>query len=228
MLYLVFFLACYVVWFASGSVLPAAVLFLAGLLFILMRAHKARKAEAAHSVSRSPAVEAEEEAPAEVIPSSESASSKRLAAVIRWAKRIAYAAGVFLIIYYVGNAVEEAQWQKERSQINVDTYISMCSKGDYEKVARNPSVEKDKKIYVAGKVVQVVEDGGHVVLRVQERYDRIWYVTYRYARGESHIIEGDNITVYGKCIGTVTYKSIYNQQLTIPGVEGYFVRFQNH
>ena len=114
--------------------------------------------------------------------------------------------------------------KKNESSVNRATYIPSCVAGDYESVARYPDAQKGKNMYVSGTVIQVIESKDDVELRLQESSGNIWYIGYQYKNGEAHILEGDKLTVYGPCNGTITYSSIYGQQITVPCIIAYFIQ----
>lgn len=111
------------------------------------------------------------------------------------------------------------------SLVNQSDYINACVTVQYKDVERNPEQYKGKKIKVSGKVIQVMESGSSVTLRVSDARDsdNIWYVTYKRSENEARILEDDNITLYGECRGVVTYTTILGSSVTIPGVNAVII-----
>lgn len=142
----------------------------------------------------------------------------------KWIKSTIGAVIILLAILYFAGKVNDSQWEKKRSKINQDTYISLSVAGSYETVARFPDQQKGKMMYVSGSVGQVLENGNKVILLISDSAHNTWYVTYRYAAGEGHILENDNITMYGECTGTTSYEAIDGRKITVPSLEGYFYR----
>ena len=138
----------------------------------------------------------------------------------KWILRILAAVVIILALGYIIGTVNQNAADKERASTNRETYYSMCAPGDYTAVARYPDQYKGKMIYVTGTVIQIVENGRNVVLRLQDEQG-VWYVTYRYLDSEAHILENDRITVYGECTGTTTYKTVSGAQMTVPSLSGY-------
>ena len=107
-------------------------------------------------------------------------------------------------------------------------YKASCVTYDYDTIARNP----DKYMFTYGKytgeIIQVLEDGNEVQLRVnitQERYgysDTI-FVLYTLEDGASRLLEDDIITIYGMNMGTVSYKSVLGASFTIPCVYAEYI-----
>lgn len=115
-------------------------------------------------------------------------------------------------------AAEESRKEEEIAKSKSD-YIASCSSVKYNDVARNPDKYDGKAIKFSGKVIQVSEGWfDSVTLRVKSGED-VWYVSYYYSEGESRILEDDNITVYGECTGTTSYKSVLGGTITIPSVD---------
>lgn len=90
----------------------------------------------------------------------------------------------------------------------------------YEQLARTPDDFKGKKIKFYGKVVQVLEGGSTVQIRlaVNDDYDTILFGEYLSSIVSSRILEDDEITIYGTSVGTVSYQSTLGGTITIPGV----------
>ena len=101
-----------------------------------------------------------------------------------------------------------------------------CISAEYEDVARTPSVYKNKNLVITGTVLQVAENGKSRVFRIADNgdYNNIWYVTYQAKTStESRVLEYDNVTIYGICEGTKTYKSVLGQEITVPYLNGVIV-----
>ena len=83
-------------------------------------------------------------------------------------------------------------------------------------------------MYFRGEVVQVLEDGNDVELRVSvTRKDYYWddtiYVFYEREEGEGRILEDDIIEIYGLYAGTISYESIFGATITVPAVVAWFI-----
>lgn len=142
----------------------------------------------------------------------------------KWIKRILILAVLLAAAYIAAPLIAEYNWENERKKLKEETYISFCAPADHEQVARNPEKMKGTSIAVSGAVIQVMESGKKVTMLILDPTGGTWYASYRYRSGEPHILENDAITVYGSCSGTVTYKSVSGRQITVPAVDGYFVR----
>ena len=103
---------------------------------------------------------------------------------------------------------------------NREEYKASCITVDYNDVARNPDNHKDENIVISGEVIQVSEGWfNSVILRVDSGDNNIWYVIYYREEGESRILEGDSVTLYGECTGVESYTSIMGNTVTIPSMD---------
>lgn len=116
------------------------------------------------------------------------------------------------------------------SSSTVSISKSSCVEVDYEDVARNPTKYKTKQIVISGTIIQVIESSSNKrQYRVAEKgnYDNVWLVTYD-SKGatESRLLDNDEVTIYGICAGTTTYKSVLGQEITVPAMKGVII--ENH
>lgn len=91
----------------------------------------------------------------------------------------------------------------------------------YDQIARNPNDYKDKKMQFTGKVIQVIEDDDQTEIRlaVDGNSDNIILVDYdNNILNGSRVLEDDLVTVSGKSVGTISYKSTMGGKITIPGM----------
>ncbi len=121
---------------------------------------------------------------------------------------------------------QQGQMQTQTQQPPAQTleeYAADCVTVAGADVARNPDQYKGQKVKISGRVIQV-SDGilGTVVYRVSAGNDT-WYVTYELPDGADRILEDDNITCYGVCTGTKTYKTVLGSRLTVPSMEMEYV-----
>ena len=103
-------------------------------------------------------------------------------------------------------------------------YIASCKPIDYKAVARDPDQHKGDHVSFTGTVIQVMESGNKVTLRVamDDDHDMILYVIYTREDGESRILDDDVITGYGDCQGVESYTSILGETITIPSVAMFY------
>ena len=120
------------------------------------------------------------------------------------------------------STVEETTQSKE-------DFINSCQEYTYKEIARNPNDYKGKHAKFTGEVIQVVEDGDSVALRVNitaeeasweesgYTYSDTIYVEYtRKSENESRILEDDIITLYGTLNGLMDYSSVLGRQVSCP------------
>lgn len=110
-----------------------------------------------------------------------------------------------------------------RLQQVIDEYKAECETLNYNSVCRDPDDYKGKKTSIKGKVIQVIEAGifGNAY-RISVNND-IWYVSYSPKSGESRILEGDIVTVYGECKGITTYVAVLGNTVTIPSLSAKYM-----
>lgn len=126
---------------------------------------------------------------------------------------------------YVAKLKEES----EALEKNMETFKNSCESYAYKEIARNPNNFIDKHAKFEGQVIQVMENGDDIVLRVNITkeanefaeggylYSDTIYVEYtKNDKNESRILEDDIITLYGTLKGTKTYDTIFGSSETIP------------
>lgn len=99
----------------------------------------------------------------------------------------------------------------------------------YDQVARTPDDFKGKKIQFTGKVLQVLEDGDSVQLRlaVDGNYDNVILINLdNDILHGSRILEDDLVTASGESIGTVSYDSTMGGKITIPAMDAKIINDQ--
>lgn len=109
------------------------------------------------------------------------------------------------------------------SEMTEEEYKAACTVGyDYKTLARDPKPYIGKKAMFRGQVIQVMEDSGITVLRVNVNQDEYgyWedtmYVIYVPDIDEPRILEDDIITMYGEMMDLMTYETVIGTSVTIP------------
>lgn len=146
-------------------------------------------------------------------------------------KNLAY--GESIVIYgYVNKEAEVEIYGYEKTEISysldniISTYKNTCSSYTYEEIARNPENVRGKNAKLSGKVVQVLQDGNDMVLRVNinGNYNQTVYVVYsKKTQDEDNILEGDNVSIYGELAGTKTYTTVLGGSMTIPQIYAEYI-----
>ena len=135
--------------------------------------------------------------------------------------------GQYLIEDYLSpdiiSSLPDEEYREAFYAIVVDIYKQSCKKYTYKDVARSPQDYDGKKAYFTGKVIQVLESGDKVALRVNVTkgdygiYKDTLYVYYeRKSVDEQRILEDDIITMWGELDGLETYESVLGQSISIP------------
>lgn len=124
--------------------------------------------------------------------------------------------------------------------ISESDYKAKCSEISYEDLARNPDAKKGEYYKFTGEVIQVMERGNSVSLRVDVTpvywnddktgepmyYKDTIYVTAKLGEDGNRILEKDIITIYGTCTGLYKYNSVLNSQVSIPGIRAEYWELQ--
>ncbi len=104
--------------------------------------------------------------------------------------------------------------------ISEEEYKSLCEILDYEDILRNPDNNDGKYCKVEGTVEQIVEGWfDSFTIYVTDYNGNKWGCVYSYKDGESRILEGDSVVMYGECKGTDTTETILGEQVTLPRVD---------
>ncbi|WP_318653785.1 hypothetical protein [Finegoldia magna] len=110
---------------------------------------------------------------------------------------------------------KEAEAREKEEKQGYETGIT------YDQLARTPDKYIGKSVKFSGKVVQVIEAGTEVQMRlaVNNNYDTILYCAVpKSEMNGSRILENDNITIYGMSNGIITYESTLGGKISIPSV----------
>lgn len=141
---------------------------------------------------------------------------------------IVYVVILILIIYISSYIQTDPLWKGPEQFKNSAVQIN------YLDLARNPDNYISTRVYFTGKVVQTIESGNNVILRVNvtEGDYGIWQdtllVNYSRSEGESRILENDIINLWGKVKGLKTYKALLKNQITVPEVDAKYISIEGH
>ena len=113
----------------------------------------------------------------------------------------------------------------KNAQISEADYKASCNSYSYEELARNPEAYKNKNIVLKGEVVQVIENGKKLELRIYMDgvFDDTIYVTYTLKNGEERILEDDILNIYGSFEGLLTYETVLGANVTVPYVDAKYI-----
>lgn len=108
----------------------------------------------------------------------------------------------------------EKKKKEEEEKKGYDTGIT------YSQLARTPDDYLAKKVKFSGEVVQVMEDGDSIGIRlaVDGDYDNIILGTFDSSIVYERILEDDYITVYGLSSGIYTYESTMGASISVPSM----------
>lgn len=118
--------------------------------------------------------------------------------------------------------------RQERLKAEREAYFASCQEYAYEDLARYPDAYGGKNILLQGTILQIRVDklDDHFLLDMGDGH--IVYVSY-YGKlpGDPEILEGDQVTFYGKCSGRTSYDTPMGETKTIPWVVANYSSF-NH
>ena len=125
----------------------------------------------------------------------------------------------------------EATVQTEKPQFATqEDYKKACETFPYTEISRNPELYRGKLAQYTGQVVQVMENYGTTMIRMNVNEDEfgIWndtiYAEIKYDNSSNgRILENDIITVYGEMNGIKTYTSVMGYEVSIPFLNAQYV-----
>lgn len=103
-------------------------------------------------------------------------------------------------------------------------YKNKCQKYSYKEIFRNSEKYEGKLARFTGQVIQVMEDDGYYMVRMDVTKDKWGYyedtimVLIPIESFKGRILEDDIITVYGVLSGLYTYESVFGSSVTIPSM----------
>lgn len=107
----------------------------------------------------------------------------------------------------------------DSNDVSEEDYKSLCQQLNYEDILRNPDSYDGKYCVVSGTVDQVIEGWfGSFTIFVMDENGNKWGCTYSYDEGETHILEGDSVVMYGKCNGVENTETVLGEQVTLPHI----------
>lgn len=111
-------------------------------------------------------------------------------------------------------------------------YKSKCEYVDYEVLARNPNKYAGKYLKETGKVIQVMDITGGVMIRMNVTEDEYGFwndtvvVVLVLEKNDDRILEDDIITIYGKCYGLYTYETVLGTNISLPRIDARYYEFK--
>ena len=124
--------------------------------------------------------------------------------------------------YFV--VTEEIANSSQSGDISEGDYKALCQYYPYEDILRNPDAYKNKYAIVTGTVDQTISGFFSDTLYIADDAGNKWECVYSYKDGEGHLLEGDYVSVYGKCDGTTTSTTLLGKQVTLPYVRVEYIR----
>ena len=110
------------------------------------------------------------------------------------------------------------------SELSESEFKEKCETYSYEDILRNPDDHKREYATVSGTVSQTIQGVADLYTSViiEDSNGNRWGCNVSYKEGDSRILEGDYITVYGILDGTVTSENLLGEQVVMPYISIYF------
>lgn len=110
------------------------------------------------------------------------------------------------------------------SELSESEFKEKCETFSYEDILRNPDDHKREYATVSGNVSQTIQGIADLYTSViiEDGNGNRWGCNVSYKEGDSRILEGDYITVYGILDGTVTSENLLGEQVVMPYISIYF------
>lgn len=91
---------------------------------------------------------------------------------------------------------------------------------NYKNVARDPDAYVGVKMKCTGKVLQVSESDTETDVRLATdgEYDDVVMVGFEPSILDVRVLEDDELTVYGTCVGLFTYSAVLGNEVSIPAI----------
>lgn len=110
------------------------------------------------------------------------------------------------------------------NDISEEDYKNLCQQLNYEDILRNPDSYDETYCVLSGTVDQIIEGWFDTyAIYVMDSSGNRWECLYMYKDGESHLLEGDSVTVYGQCNGTTTATTLLGEQVTLPYIDAEYI-----
>lgn len=130
--------------------------------------------------------------------------------------------GIIILAMSIYSYNHRYDYYKVNSGWTRNMYASKGKVFNYNNLIRYPDDHIGDLTWFKGEVLQVIEDDKLLHIRVSTRdsgygyFDDVMYVLYYRDNNSKRILEGDLLTVYGKCDGLITYESTTGKSVTIP------------
>lgn len=109
--------------------------------------------------------------------------------------------------------------------ISEEEYKALCNVLEYNDILRNPDSYNGVYCKLNGTVSQIIEGWlGSYSIFVSDSNGNKWGCVYNYSENESHLLEGDYVTFYGKCNGTTTTDTVLGKQVTLPYIDVKYIK----
>ena len=161
---------------------------------------------------------------------------KKLTAKPKRLRKLIKSILLILLLLAVAGSILSYEPQEAAPTMSKDAYKHQCRTVSYETLARNPDSYKGEYLTYVGEVIQVIEHGKNVQLRVNVTEYEVYgtyfskdtiFVTARLSDDGPRILENDIIRLWGVCEGLQTYSSVIGTTISIPSVRAEYWELVN-
>lgn len=128
---------------------------------------------------------------------------------------------VLVGFFIIGRVAEGYLSAKEHDEVKKtyteSEYKAQCTQITYKELARDKDMMRGQLVTISGRVGQVLD--GTVRLDIGDDSIAIDYSTRIV---DCNLLEGDQITVWGKATGSRTYDTLLGEK-TVPGIDAYYI-----
>ena len=131
---------------------------------------------------------------------------------------------ILLVLLLLAGAVAFAALRgRGEDTVSPEAYMSSCKSVAYTMLMRDPKRYEGQRLTFSGKVLRVLE-GGTVRMYMTQfnpvgfSDTDVWYASYTLLEGETPFAEGDELIVYGECVGLESYLDSYGAYVAMPSI----------
>lgn len=123
------------------------------------------------------------------------------------------------------NALGGNSNSSDDKRLSVDEYKAKCSPYNHEDIVRQPDNYNGVYVTTSGTVHNYEESSwtSGTKFFITDSSGNEWCCDYNLKDGDTHIKNGDSVTVYGKCDGTALAENIFGTQYQLPKISVMYI-----
>ena len=130
---------------------------------------------------------------------------------------------LLVLLLLAGAAAFAALRGRGEDTVSPEEYMSSCKSVAFSMLMRDPKHYVGEHLTFSGKVLRVLEGG--TVRMYMTQFNPVgfsdadvWYASYTLAEGETPFAEGDELLVYGECVGLEGSPDAYGEYVAMPSL----------